>query len=67
MELGRYFNSKGEPIVLSKDHNHARLVLTRRSKSRSLRNSSKLSDKRENTFLQIKEAEDSQQGAETQK
>jgi len=28
MELGRYFNAKGEPIILSKDHNHARLVLT---------------------------------------
>jgi hypothetical protein len=27
MELGRYFNSKDEPIVLAKTNNHARLVL----------------------------------------
>ena len=40
MELGRYFNSKDEPIVLSKDHSHARLVLTRGSRT-SKRNSSK--------------------------
>lgn len=32
MELGRFFNSKGEPIVLSQTHNHARLVLTRGSR-----------------------------------
>jgi len=29
MELGRYFNSKDEPIVLSQSHNHARIVLHR--------------------------------------
>ena len=28
MELGRYFNSKDEPIVLAQTHNHARLVLS---------------------------------------
>lgn len=33
MELGRYFNSKDEPIVLSKTNNHARLVLQRRSRN----------------------------------
>ena len=32
MELGRFFNSKDEPIVLSQEQNHARLVLTRRSR-----------------------------------
>lgn len=33
MELGRYFNSKDEPIVLAKTNNHARLVLQRRSRN----------------------------------
>jgi len=32
MELGRFFNSKDEPIVLAQTHNHARLVLTRGSR-----------------------------------
>ena len=32
MELGRFFNSKDEPIVLSQAQNHARVVLTRRSR-----------------------------------
>lgn len=32
MELGRFFNSKDEPIVLSQEQNHARLVLTRSSR-----------------------------------
>jgi hypothetical protein len=31
MELGRFFNSKDEPIVLSQTHNHARLVLSNKS------------------------------------
>ena len=31
-ELGRFFNAKDEPIVLSQTHNHARLVLTRASR-----------------------------------
>lgn len=34
MELGRYFNSKDEPIVLSQTHNHARLVLSNKSKAK---------------------------------
>ena len=55
MELGRYFNSKGEPILLSQDHSHARLVLTRRSKSRGSKN---LSDRRDNTLLQTGDVED---------
>lgn len=59
MELGRYFNSKDEPILLSKDHNHARLVLTQRRKNLKKRNITKQADKRDNTFLQIKEVEDS--------
>ena len=55
-ELGRFFNSKDEPIILSKDHKHARLVLTRRSKTIG----KQMADRRENTFLQIKEAENQQ-------
>ena len=34
MELGRYFNAKDEPIVLSRSKKHGRVTLTRRSKSR---------------------------------
>ena len=33
MELGRYFNAKDEPIVLSRTKKHARLALTRRKRS----------------------------------
>ena len=33
MELGRYFNSKDEPIDLSQSNNHARIVLNRRSRN----------------------------------
>ena len=34
MELGRYFNSKDEPIVLSQVHNHARLVLSNKQQAK---------------------------------
>jgi hypothetical protein len=34
MELGRYFNNKDEPIVLAQSHNHARLVLSNKSKAK---------------------------------
>jgi hypothetical protein len=34
MELGRYFNSRDEPIVLSQTHNHARLVLSNKSRTK---------------------------------
>jgi hypothetical protein len=30
MELGRYYNSKDESIILAQSHNHARLVLNKR-------------------------------------
>jgi len=33
MELGRYFNAKEEPIVLSRSKKHTRLTLTRRRRS----------------------------------
>ena len=33
MELGRYFNSKDEPIVLTNNRQHARLTLTRGKKN----------------------------------
>jgi len=36
MELGRYFGSNDEPIVLSQSHNHARVVLNRRNKQKKL-------------------------------
>ena len=33
MELGRYFNSRDEPIVLSQSKSHARLVLRKHVKN----------------------------------
>ena len=30
MELGRFYNSKDESIILAQTHNHARLVLNKR-------------------------------------
>jgi hypothetical protein len=32
-ELGRYFNARDEPIILSQSHNHARVVLKKAKKS----------------------------------
>jgi hypothetical protein len=45
MELGRYFNAKEEPIVLSRSKKHMRLALTRRKRSGNDNKSPFLNDK----------------------
>ena len=56
MELGRYFNAKEEPIVLSRSKKHMRLALTRRKRSGNDNKSPFLNDK---SLLQIEEGVES--------
>jgi len=60
-ELGRFFNSKDQPIVLSQSHNHARLVLKRQRRHDLSRDEGPFTLKNEEDpedFLQLTDVQD---------